>query len=124
MAFGPRHLLNVRRICAAVVLLALAFSAWWFRGHVFSAFGWLAEAVGGRTLAVLCIALGLGLLVCVFSWLIFPIIVYLGLRDLRRRTAELERAAQVCVQSLSQTAPARDAPEPDPDTGARIQENG
>lgn len=94
MAFEPRSLLKFRLIVPAVGLLALCILAYWFRGHLFSAFGWLTELTGNKTLAVLCAVLMVFLAGCAFFWLIFPIIVLFGLWDLRRRTAALEQMGE------------------------------
>ena len=102
-------------ICLALALLAvltLIFLGYWFRGHISSGFGFVAEATGGRTAAVLSLVLILFILVCAFFWMILPIIVFFGLRDLRRRTAELDQTSRLCVRHLAQLTANQDVSEP------------
>src|SRR5262245_37103930 len=87
-----------------IALVVLGYLAYRYRGHLFSAFGWITDETGGKTPAVLSIALALGMLVCFVFWMIFPILVYFGLKDLRRRTAELNETAQTCARLLSQVS--------------------
>ena len=42
-------------------------------------------------------------------WMLFPIFVYVGLKDLRRRTAELDRTTKLCAHHLARAAADRDA---------------
>jgi hypothetical protein len=82
-----------------LICLALAYFGYRYRGHVFSAFGWISEETGGKTMAVLTIALTLCALIYALFCLLFPIIVCFGLRDLRRRTAEIEQTTQKILQA-------------------------
>jgi hypothetical protein len=84
-----------------LALLFLAYFAYRHRAHVSSAFGWISEETGGKTIAVLTIALTLCGLVYGLFCFIFPILVYSGLRDLRRRTAEIEQTIQMCAKTLT-----------------------
>jgi hypothetical protein len=95
-------------------VLALAALGYRFRGHVSSAFGSLAEAVGGKMFAALSLALALFLVVCLVFWMIFPILVYFGLRDLRRHTARLHETAQRSLQHLAQLTAQRDISKAEP----------
>jgi len=54
--------------------------------------------------AALCLLLGLLALVWLFVWLLFPLFVYLGMRDLRRRAVELDRTMKLCAQHLARIA--------------------
>jgi hypothetical protein len=83
-----------------VGLLIFVYLGYRYRGHVSSAFGWISEETGGDTMAVLVIVLALVGLVYAFFCLIFPIIVYFGLRDLRRRTAEIEKTVHTFGEKL------------------------
>src|SRR5690242_13009016 len=88
-------------ILAAVgVLLIIGFGLW-YRRFLLSGLDLVAEATGGRTSALLAVVaivlLAAGLLV----WMLLPFFVYLGLRDLRRRTAELARTTRLCAHHLA-----------------------
>ena len=89
-------------IVAGLAALTLAILGYRFRGHLSSAFGLLAEETGGKTVAALSLVGALFILVCAFFWMIFPILVFLGLRDLRHRTARLHETTELCVQQLAQ----------------------
>jgi hypothetical protein len=105
--FRPPSRRRNRVICLVVAILAvltLSFLGYWFRGHLSSGFGFVADATGGKTTAALSLALILFILVCAFFWMIFPIVVYFGLKDLRRRTAELDQTSRLCVRHLAQLA--------------------
>lgn len=94
-------------------LLFLAYFGYRHPGHVSSAFGWISEETGGKTMAVLTIALTLCALVYGLFCFIFPILVYFGVRDLRRRTAEMEQTMQMCAKILtSQGSNGRSGPDP------------
>jgi hypothetical protein len=77
-----------------VGLLILAYFGYQYSGHVSSAFGWISDETGGNTMAVLVIGLALVGVVYASFCLIFPMIVYFGLRDLRRRSAHLEKTLE------------------------------
>ena len=102
----------IRLAVAILAVLTLGFLSYWFRGHLTSGFGFVAEATGGRTAAALSLALILFILVCAFFWMIFPIVVYFGLKDLRRRTAELDQTSRLCVHHLAQLTANQDVSEP------------
>ena len=93
---------------SAVVLLALLVAGYIYRGHVLSALDFIAEATGSRTTAALSVAGGLLVLLWLLLWMLFPIVVYFGLRDLRRRTAELDETTRLCVRHLAQLNAERD----------------
>jgi hypothetical protein len=99
---------------ASLVALTIGLVGYRFRGHLSSAWGLVAEAMGGRTAAALILTLALFVLVCVFFWMILPILVYLGLKDLRRRTAKLDQTTQLCVRHLAQLTADHDVTKPEP----------
>jgi hypothetical protein len=89
-------------ITAAAILAALIVLGIFYRRFLLSGLDLVAEATGSRTSAALCLVLALLVLVWLLVWLLFPVFVYFGLRDLRRRTAELDRTMKSCVQRLTQ----------------------
>ena len=105
MSLGLTRVWKVRLIVAGLVLLALGLAAYSFRGHLTSAFGFITEATGSKTNAVLSLVVALCVLVCLvtclFAWLVFPIIVFFGLKDLRRRTAELDRTTRLLADLVA-----------------------
>jgi hypothetical protein len=105
---APGRNWRIWAIVGGVIALTLAWLGYRFRGHLSSAFGSLADATGGKTIAVLCLALAVFVLVCIFFWMVFPILIYFGLKDLRRRTARLDQTTQVFVQQLAQLSTQQD----------------
>jgi hypothetical protein len=97
-------------VVAVVVLISLATLGYVFRGHVLSALDFVAEATGDRLTALAALVGGLVVLLWLVLWLLFPIIVYLGLKDLRRRTTELDQTTRLCVRHLAQLTAERDSP--------------
>lgn len=83
-----------------LAILAFGYLGYRYRGHVNSAFGWVVHETGSKPLAVLSIALALWVALCSFFWLIFPILVYVGLRGLQHRIVELDDSLQECVRRL------------------------
>jgi uncharacterized Tic20 family protein len=101
-----------RAVCltlAALLVLILLVLGYFYRRFLLSGLDLAAEATGSRMTAVLCLALGLLALLWLFIWMLFPIIVYVGLKDLRRRTAELDRTTKLCAQHLARATADRDA---------------
>jgi hypothetical protein len=88
---------------AALVALMLVLGCF-YRRFLLSGLDLVAEATGGRMSAALCLLLGLLALVWLFVWLLFPLFVYLGMRDLRRRAVELDRTMKLCAQHLARIA--------------------
>src|SRR5579885_3349667 len=88
-------------IASAVVLLALLIVAVVYRRFLFSAWDIIAQGTGGRTTAALCVLGALLVLLWLLVWVLFPLIVYLSLRDLRRRTAALDETTRACVNQLA-----------------------
>ena len=112
-AHGRR--LKVWAAIAGLVVLALGILSYRFRGHLSSGFGLLADATGGRTVAVLCLILALFVLVCTVCWMSLPILLFFGLSDLRRRSARLEQSAALCVRHLAQLSSREHFPASEPE---------
>ena len=86
---------------ATIAVLSLLVLGCFYRRFLLSGLDLVGEATGGRISAALALALGLLALVWVFVWMAFPIFVYFGMRDLRRRTAQLDRTTKLCAHYLS-----------------------
>lgn len=110
LAPGPgfrRRKRTIWLVLAAMALLALGIFAWFDRRFLLSGLDIVAEATGSRTTALLALAFGFLALVWVLVWMLFPIFVYLGLRDLRRRTAALDLNTRLCASHLARLAEER-----------------
>lgn len=88
-------------VLSALVLLTMALLAWIFRPFLLSGLDLIAEATGSRASALAVTAVGLLALIWIFIWMLFPIFVYFGLRDLRRRTAALDATTRMCARYLA-----------------------
>jgi hypothetical protein len=88
-------------IASAAVLALLLVLGFFFRHFLLSGLDLVAEGTGSRTSAALCLVGALLVLALLLVWLLFPIFMYFGLRDLRRRTAELDRTMKLCAQRLT-----------------------
>lgn len=93
----------------ALLVLVLLVCGYLYRRFLLSGLDLVAEATGSRLTAVLCLALGLIAFLWLFVWMLFPIFVYVGLKDLRRRTAELGMTTTLCAQHLAQATADREA---------------
>jgi hypothetical protein len=105
MASGPGFRRSKRTIwlaLAAMALIALGIFAWFDRRFLLAGLDIVAEATGSRTTALLALSLGFLVLVWILVWMLFPIFVYLALRDLRRRTAALDLNTRLCASQLAQ----------------------
>jgi hypothetical protein len=91
-------------IALAVLVAAMLLLVFLYRRFLLSGLDLVGEATGGRTSAALCLLLGLLVLIWLLVWLLFPLFVYLGMRDLRRRTAELDQTMKLCAQHLTRIA--------------------
>jgi hypothetical protein len=106
-----------------IALLSLLTLGFCYRGHVLSLVDIVAESTGGRTTAVLSLALGLGILVCLILWMLLPIILYIALKNLGRRTSELQQSVHECLPHLARLAatldppPAKPVPDREPPEG-------
>lgn len=85
----------------AVAVLSLVVLAYLYRRFLLSGLDLVAEATGSRKTAAVCLALAVVALLWLLVWMLFPIFVYFGLKDLRRRTAELDRTTKLCAQHLA-----------------------
>lgn len=101
---SPRKRAVWLTFAALLVLLVLAL-VFFYRRFLLSGLDLVAEATGGRLTAALCLALGLLALALLFVWMLFPVFVYFGLKDLRRRTTELDRTMKLCARHLARTTP-------------------
>ena len=99
---------------AGIVALSLAVLLYRYRGHLFFALDLADEATGSRAITVLGLALVLLVLACVVLWMVFPLIVYLRLKDLSRRTAALDQTMRLCAHHLTQLTTDRNTPTTNP----------
>lgn len=110
-------------VITTIALLSLITLGFCHRGHVLSLVEIVAEGTGGKTTAVLSLALGLVILVCLILWLLLPIILYFTLKNLGRRTAELQQSVKDCLPHLTRLAatleppPTKPLPEQKPPEG-------
>ena len=86
---------------AAAVVIGLAILAFVYRAPLGWAFDILAEETGSMTAAIVCLGVALLALLWAALWLLFPIVVFLGLRDLRRRTSEVDATTELCARHLA-----------------------
>ena len=99
---------------AGIVVLSLVILGCVYRGHLFSALDLVDEATGNRTITVLSLVFLLLALVCMALWMILPMILYLGLKDLGRRTASLDQTMRLFISHLAQPKPVADVPQTRP----------
>ena len=90
-------------VAAVGLFLPIAFG-FWYRRFVLSGLDLVAEATGGRTSALLTLAGAFLLVVALLAWMLLPFVVYFGLKDLRRRTALLERTTRLCAHHLARAS--------------------
>ncbi|MFO1501909.1 MAG: hypothetical protein U1G07_26625 [Verrucomicrobiota bacterium] len=83
---------------AALLLAGLTYLLW---ARLRAAFDLLVEATGSAGAAWACVAAGLLALACILLWVLFPVLVYFGLRNLSRRAAELEQTTKICARHLA-----------------------
>ena len=101
-------------VLAVVGVLALLVLGLLYRRHLLAGLDLVAEVTGGRMSALLGLALGLLGCAWILVWMLFPFFVYFGLRELRRRTAELERTTDLCARHLAQLTADRQRAKPQP----------
>jgi hypothetical protein len=94
-----------------LAILALGALGYAYRIRLKVGLDFLVEETGSRTMAALCLILALFTLVCLLLWMLFPLLVYLGLKDLRRRTSELDETTRVCARHLARLADDRIRPQ-------------
>ncbi len=98
---------------AAVVLIGLVSLAYFNRALLRWGYDLLVEETGSHTAAFGCLAAGLLALLWLALWILFPLVVFAGFRELRRRTVELEETTRLCARHLAQLtarADRRDGP--------------
>ena len=101
-----------RRIWLSIMTLAILAAGgvgYWYRLRFLSGFDLLVEITGSSTVAALSLAGGLLVLLWMVVWLAFPIMMYVALKDLRGRTAELEETSRLCARHLARLSGNRDA---------------
>jgi hypothetical protein len=105
MKFSVHKYWKILLAALFVVFLVLLYLGFRYRGHVSSAFGWISEETGGTAIAVLTIALTLIGLVYGFFCLIFPIIVFFRLNDLRRQMSAVTQSVQALGRQRADEKP-------------------
>jgi hypothetical protein len=100
-------------IITVVVALSLGTLGYFYRGRVFASLELVDEATGNRTLTLLSVALAVVLLICVALWMVLPVIVYCGLKDLNRRATALDQTMRLCLHQFAPPTSNREAPPPD-----------
>jgi hypothetical protein len=61
----------------------------------------LVEETGSHLAAVTFLAAAVLAVLWLVFWMLFPLVVFIGLRDLRRRTLELEETTKLCARHLA-----------------------
>jgi hypothetical protein len=89
---------------AALVIGILGYV---YRTPLAQVFDELVDESGSQTAAVVSLVIALGLVLLAILWIVFPLMIYLGLRDLRRRTSELDETTRLCARHLARLAAAR-----------------
>lgn len=87
----------------AGVLAVIGLASLVYFNHALLRWGYdrLAEEMGSHTAAVACLAAALLAALWLVCWMLFPLVVFIGLRDLRRRTLELEETTKLCARHLA-----------------------
>jgi hypothetical protein len=96
-----------------LAIIALGALGYVFRPELSSGFDLLTEEAGSTTAAVVCLAVALLVLLWVALWLLLPIVVYIGLKDLRRRASELDETTKLCARHLARLTAGQDQPRND-----------
>ena len=86
---------------AGIAIIASGALAYVYRARLRLGLGLLVDETGSKSMAALCLVLGLFVLVCLVLWMLFPLLVYTGLKDLRRRTSELDETTRLCARHLA-----------------------
>jgi hypothetical protein len=97
-------------VVAGIAIIVLGTLGYIYRTRVRLGLDVLVDETGSRTMAVLCVVLSLLVLCCLLLWMVFPLLVYLGLKDLRRRTSELDETTRACARHLAAMAEECDRP--------------
>ncbi len=94
-------------VVAGTTVLLMALLGFVLRHRIKAAFFLVADELGGNLEAVLCLGLGVLLLVWLVVWMLLPVQLYLSLREIRRRTADLEETTLLCARHLSRLSAQR-----------------
>lgn len=89
-------------VLAGIVVLLLVILGFVYRGQLLTALDLADDVTGSRPLTIVCLAFCLFMIVCLIFWMLLPIILYLGLRDLNRRAANLDQSMRLCADYLAQ----------------------
>jgi len=95
-------------LAAAAAIIAVGVVGYVYRSRIKLGLGVMVDETGSRTMAAVCVVLGLFALFCLLLWMLFPILFYFGLKDLRGRTSELNETTKVCACHLARLAEERD----------------
>jgi len=91
-------------VWSLITLLALCFviPAIAFRHEIVQAFQLLAGFLGSAMVAFGVVTVAVIFLIWCGLWLLFPVFVYFGFRDLQRKAEAVELATQSCARTLGQ----------------------
>lgn len=101
-----------RTLGIAVTLIAIAALgalAYVYRERLNLGLTFLIDETGSKTAAAAFVVLALFAVVCLVLWMVFPFLVFVGLKDLRRRTSDLDQSTKLCAQHLAELARNREA---------------
>lgn len=116
IAYRKRFRQTRRRIwigVGALVVIGLASLAYFNRALLRWGYDLLVEETGSHTAALGALAAGCVALLWLALWILFPVVVFAGFLQLRRRTVELEETTRLCARHLAQLtarAERRDGP--------------
>src|SRR5689334_22293905 len=101
-----------------ILLLTLTILGCVYRTRLRTVLHVLVDETGSKKSAVLCVAAALFLLFSLLLWMVFPLLVYAGLKDLRRRTTQLDESTRLCASHLARLTeqgggPQQKTPAPD-----------
>src|SRR5689334_2273552 len=98
-------------IFAGLIVIGMAVLIYTYRLRLALVLDLLVQETGSKKAAALCLVGALFILVCALCWMLFPILLYLGLSDLRRRVLALDDATRLCAHQLGRLRDARDLPQ-------------
>ena len=104
MQLSNRSKRTLWMVVPTIVIAAVAALAYVYRSRIELGLGLLVDETGSRTMAAVCLVLGLFALCCLLVWMVFPILFYVGLKDLRHRTSEMNETTKVCANHLARMA--------------------
>lgn len=105
IAYRKRFRQTRRRIwigVGALVVIGLASLAYFNRALLRWGYDLLVEETGSHTAALGAVAAGCVALLWLALWILFPVVVFAGFLQLRRRTVELEETTRLCARHLAQ----------------------